>query len=569
VEKALLFNIKMRIDNYFHSFLPNAGFSRSEKWYLLSITLFGAVIRFVYLNNRPFVLDEIGTHFYIEKDIPYLLSHYATWLTMNYYIVAEKLVAALFGKSQLSLGLISLVAGIATIPLTATLARLFASSRVSLIAAVLISVNPYLISFSAIIRSYSLLVALSLIVMILFFKWHALRTYKNGILVGLGCYILILAHINGMYTVIYLLFTACAGFVLASQRREYFRSLLTVLLPVVVTSILIYASYIRILPEMISYLSIRHSTPPTSISYIPYIFTQYFSGGFFAWVSAATFIAGVLASHKYEKPLLILLPSIFLPMMIIAAQGFSGFPWGYARFLIFIVPLIVIFIAEGIDHYAGKFFSEKSLLPAVAFVILLILSWTPQIMHIFDEKSSYPWHEAADFIKKHYAEGDVIVGSDWKEPFHLRPYFSERSYQNVELNSATLKYNAFGTDSAAKIYFVASAHTVETSSPTASFGKIQVVTYTNSLGKSAAQIIRDDLVKTVKKGDALVPELAVFYKNIWDINNRIGEEKDNFYYYNLWIKCFELTERQRNIPYWLQVAEARNFISNIINTKAQ
>jgi hypothetical protein len=557
----------MKSHEFTHPTSLKGRFSRSEQWYLLTITFVGAIIRCAYLRDRPFVGDEVGTLIYIGKDIPYLLSHFTTWLTMNYFIVTEKLVADVFGRSQLSLGFISLVAGIATVPLTAFLARRFASSRVSLIAAALVSVNPYLVSYSAIIRSYSLLAALSLIVMILFFKWYGERTYRNGTLVGIGSYLLILTHPNGLYVVIYIFSVACAGFVLTGERREYFTGLTTVLLPLSVSALLVYLSYSRIFPEMMRFGASWHDTPPTSVSYVPYIFTQYFSGGFFAWVSAASFIAGALVSYKYEKSILVLLPAVFLPMLLMAVQGSSTFPWAYARFLIFIVPIIIIFMAEGIDHYAKKLAPEGSWLPAVTLVILLILSWTPQIKQIFDRKSSYPWHEVAYYITKHFTGGDIIVGSSRREPFNLLPYFSERPYPNVVLSGEALLHSAFGINSMVKIFFVASGHVVETAYPSVSFGKIQVITYKGSPGQQAARTIRNDLVNTVGKGGALDPELTSFYRNIWDINNYLGEQQNNFYYYNLWIKCRELTERQRNIPYRLQISKARRFVADLPHGK--
>ena len=110
------------IDKYSSSLCLIKGFSRNEKWVLLFVTAVGAIIRIVFLHNKPFVNDEVGTLIYIEKDVPYLLSHFATWLSMNYFLVVEKFIAGLFGKSPFSLGFISLAAGIGTIPLTAFLA---------------------------------------------------------------------------------------------------------------------------------------------------------------------------------------------------------------------------------------------------------------------------------------------------------------------------------------------------------------------------------------------------------------------------------------------------------------
>jgi hypothetical protein len=539
------------------------GFSGNEKWFLLFVTLIGSIVRILYLHNRPFFGDEVGTLIYIKKDVPYLLSHFADWISNNYFIVFEKFIAFFFGKGPFTLRFISLAAGIVTIPLTAILALRFTSSRVAIISATLISMNPYLIRYSGIIRSYSLLAALSILVMILFFEWQDVRNYKYGVTVGVGCYILVLSHPNGVYTIAYVLFYTAAGFFYTQDRKKFFSGIMTLLLPLSISLLLIIISYAGIFPEMLQYGLRWHDNPPTSISYLPYIFTQYFSGGFYAWFSAAFFIAGVLMSYKYDKPLAILLPGIFLPMILISIQGLSHFPWGYARFLIFIVPITIIFMAEGIDHYARKFFPRRSLLPVTASVILLILSWTPQIRQAFDQKSSYPWHKVADYITTHFADGDIIVGSDRVEPFHLIPYLSGKPYPNFQLNSDTLRDAAFSVNSGARIFFVTSAHFVETNYPSYYFGNVQVITYAGMRDQPVLRAIRDDLINTVKGGKEVAPELTSIYKNIWDINNQLGLDDNNFYYYNLWVKCFELTKRQRNIPRSLQIWEANNFLNTL------
>lgn len=100
-----------------HGSVGGASLSKNAKWYLLGIAIIGALIRIALCYDKPFLGDEVGTLIYIKKDIPFLLSHFATWLTMNYFLVAEKLVSGLLGENALGLELIPLSAGIMTIPL--------------------------------------------------------------------------------------------------------------------------------------------------------------------------------------------------------------------------------------------------------------------------------------------------------------------------------------------------------------------------------------------------------------------------------------------------------------------
>jgi len=60
---------------------------------------------------------------------------------MNYFIVLEKGIAATLGEGPYSLGLISLVSGIGAIPLTALVARQFASEETALLSALFVALR--------------------------------------------------------------------------------------------------------------------------------------------------------------------------------------------------------------------------------------------------------------------------------------------------------------------------------------------------------------------------------------------------------------------------------------------
>lgn len=542
---------------FLNSLHPPSKFSQNEKIFLLLITASGAAVRIIYFYKRPFFGDDIGTLIYIDKDFSYILSHFSTWLTMNYFIGLEKLVAVIFGKNPFFLKFIPITAGILTIPLTALLALRFSSSRVAMVAAALTAMNPCLIHYSGFIRSYSLLAAISILVIIQYFKWHTARTYQHGIMVSIWILFLVLIHPNGAYTVAYLLFLMGVEFLNSSEKKEYINSAATLLIPLITSFLLIAASYEKIFPEMLKEGAKWHDIPPISISYIPYVFTSYFSPGFYGWLSIAFLITGALASYKYEKPILLLLPAIFIPIFLISVQGLSHYPWGYVRFLIFILPIAIIFIAEGIYFFTQKYFPDKFLILTSAITIAILLTWTPQIIFIFKLKADYPWNKAGTLIKTIYKEGDVILGSDWVDTFQLSPFFSEKQYTYLQLDGETLRDYHFDSNPKATIFFVNSSHPIKTTYPSYYFGKIQVILFKPEPGKSVLGMIKGELVNTVKGGNEVAAEFAPLYKNIWDIDKRLNPN-NNLYYYKLWVKCFELEDNQRYMPLNLRMWRAKS-----------
>ncbi|MFH0946647.1 MAG: hypothetical protein V2A76_15745, partial [Planctomycetota bacterium] len=169
-------------------------FSYGERRLLILLTLAGAALRVAYQFDREFRGDEVGTLIHMDRSVGDLLTHSGTWLTMNYFIVAEKVLGWLFGRGPLALGVLSLAAGIALIPLTAWLARSITTGRASLMAAALVAANPFLVDYSCRIRSYSLMACLSVALLACFLCWREQPTTSRGVGVAALAALLLLSH---------------------------------------------------------------------------------------------------------------------------------------------------------------------------------------------------------------------------------------------------------------------------------------------------------------------------------------------------------------------------------------
>jgi hypothetical protein len=90
-----------------------------ERWALVGFIALAAALRVVYQTGRPFTGDEVGTLAYLSRDYRYLLTHFDTWLTMDYYLALAKALSEATGGARWALIAPSLVAGIAAVPLVA------------------------------------------------------------------------------------------------------------------------------------------------------------------------------------------------------------------------------------------------------------------------------------------------------------------------------------------------------------------------------------------------------------------------------------------------------------------
>jgi 4-amino-4-deoxy-L-arabinose transferase-like glycosyltransferase len=189
-----------------HSDLSLRCLSRRERVALGAICLCTLALLAALQYGRVFLGDEIGTLRYLKQTPTYILTHFGTWLSMNYFILVEKGVAWLCGAADWRLTLLPMAGAVAIIPLTASVALKFTgSTRTALIAASLAAFNPYLVYWGPAIRSYSLLVAFSLLTIIGFFDWYSQRTWWSGTRCAAVVLLLLLAHLNGVYTVAFLI----------------------------------------------------------------------------------------------------------------------------------------------------------------------------------------------------------------------------------------------------------------------------------------------------------------------------------------------------------------------------
>src|SRR6266498_4399754 len=79
-----------------HSELSLRHLSRRERLALGAICLCTLALLAALQHDRVFFGDEIGTLRYLKKSPGYILTHFRTHLSMNYFILVEKGVAWFF-----------------------------------------------------------------------------------------------------------------------------------------------------------------------------------------------------------------------------------------------------------------------------------------------------------------------------------------------------------------------------------------------------------------------------------------------------------------------------------------
>lgn len=545
-------------------------FTRRQFQAITALTVAGFLIRVLYLYDRAPIGDEIGTLIYIQKDIPYLLSHFDTWLTMNYYLVAEKIVVSLFGTGSFSLGLLSLLPGVAVIPLSAVYARRLAPPAVACAVAALVAFNPFLIQYSGIARAYSLLVMMTLVTMITFQQWEAHpSTYGAALFAFVSC-LSILVHPNGVYPVLSSVSIGLLGFLRSTDRNRQLPQLRALFTFLAVAGIVTMLAYFRIAPDMVRFGLKWHGSPPGSISYLPYVIGMQTAGGLWGWPWAFFLFSGMSWSIITNQKLFYYACAVVaLPVVLLSLRGFDCFPWAHGRFFIFIVPTLMLIMAYGICRFTMDR-GEKWFAGAV---VLLMLTWVPALGIIFHEKNDYPWHRVTAYVKEQLGERVLIVANDPSVSLQFTPSVTGVTSPVLTVEDMVERIRSGTFPPYERVCLVSfeyrtprvtapifpSCVNVRSDAPTTWFGKIQLVEYADRPNLPFWKQLERDLKERVRGVREPAPELAPIYRNLMALSRLTDGGKSAPHYEKLWSLCHYMTDRERYMPLSLHVWRSRQF----------
>jgi mannosyltransferase len=138
------------------------GMRREDVRNALILTALAALVRFPTLGVQSFDHDEaITVGLILHPSLVDTLHAVGGETSPPLFYVLEWFSAKLFGSGEVSMRLISALAGTATVPVTYELGRALVSRRVAIVAGALLAVNPMLFWYSQDARPYALLVFLS------------------------------------------------------------------------------------------------------------------------------------------------------------------------------------------------------------------------------------------------------------------------------------------------------------------------------------------------------------------------------------------------------------------------
>ncbi len=370
---------------------------------LPAVTLLGLVLRLVQLNFQPLWWDEGYSVFFATRDLPTLLARTAVDIHPPLYYILMQWWSDLFGTGDVALRLLSVLIGVATIPLLYLVARDLFDERVGILSAFLLAIAPLPIYYSQELRMYGLvtLLALASVAFQLKLLTHpdttsASSRATNPILLWLG-YILV--------TALALLTQYFAAFIIAAElvvifylkyRARWRLQLNHWLLAWLAIAALYLPWFIYAGPKLYTYVTakvgIEQYTRLDPLTYLIQHLVAFTTGHLTDWTwlswGAIVFIIlavlGYLASRRYQvgegnSQLAIQNSLTAIYLLIPLALGFivnllyTFHPVHYERLLLFAAPFLFIYLACGILSLYDREHPVGVLVTAVV-VILCALS---------------------------------------------------------------------------------------------------------------------------------------------------------------------------------------------------
>jgi mannosyltransferase len=159
------------------------------------ITMLGLGLRVMAVGLHSFWYDEAVTAQLTQRSLYDLfIGHAKDNGNLPLYWLLARVWGVVFGRSEVAFRSLSVVCGVATVPLLGVLGRRLVSPLVGLLAAGLLAISPTAVELSNEARTYALLMLLAVVSTWLFARWLEQRRGLDLVLYGLTTFLTCYSH---------------------------------------------------------------------------------------------------------------------------------------------------------------------------------------------------------------------------------------------------------------------------------------------------------------------------------------------------------------------------------------
>jgi 4-amino-4-deoxy-L-arabinose transferase-like glycosyltransferase len=401
-------------------------------WLIIS---FGITVRCVqYVANRSLWLDE---SFLALNIVHRTFSHLLQQLDYEQgapvgFLMVEKANIQVFGNNEYALRLFPLLCGIASVLLFYRLTKQLLTKTALIIGLTLFVLSGPLTYYSSEVKQYSSDVAIALVLYFfttLYITRKGLTSWYSALFGIIGSIAIWFSH-PAIFVLMGIVTVLALSYLNEKDWGKIYRLAIVCVFLMLNFTVLYFISlrYLAKNDALLDYWA-HNFMPlaPFSLSDVRWFLDTFFSlfeypsGLAFAGLGSLSFLVGCRAlwrSHKAEF-WLFTLPILFA----LLASGFKKYPFN-GRFLLFIVPSMLILIAQGADEIIAMLRLHDAVI-ARAFVVLLLLH--PGLFAGYYLVKSYMREEIRpliSYMRKHHRPGDMLYL--YRGALYAFKYYQER-----------------------------------------------------------------------------------------------------------------------------------------------
>jgi len=413
---------------------------------LLMILLLALALRLYHINFQSLWLDEIHT---VNEANPaltlkelYELLCYADPHPPLYFLLAKG-AFILFGYTDITLRILSVVIGISGVWSIYLLGKELYTKQAGLIGATLIAVNQFHIYYSQDARPYPLLFLCTVLSFYFLLKFIKSPSLRSAVLYGIFTGLMLYSHLFSLFAlcsqcVILLYFILKPYGNVVTARKMFVQCL--------ISGAVIIILYLPCLGIFISAAArtsfwIEKPKPDVYIDLISEFFGNYDILLLFVIVALVYFFIGIAKENrkKVSPPLLkvggiLLLSWLLITLLIPLLKSYIGVSIIISRYFINVLPAVILLVAIGITQIKNK------LVIYGVTTSMVVLS----LYNIFIVKQYYTtinktqFREATAFIAKNNIDNSPVVSSlGWYMPFYFNMYSKPYPVYNKSLEEIT------------------------------------------------------------------------------------------------------------------------------------
>lgn len=411
---------------------------------ILVFICFGVLLRLkLYLCNRSLWLDEafLALNIVNRSFLGLLQPLDYNQVAPIGFLVVEKSLVHFFGNNEYMLRLFPFLCGVTSLFLFYKVAKYYIETKAVPIAIGLFALLPPLIYYSSEVKQYSsdAMLTLLLFVTAIYIQPRKLNILRISLFGFIGAAAIWFSHPS----IFILAGIGMSSIILYLIHKEWSK-----LLRISVVCLIWIASFIILFYVSLS-ASVHNETQLKDFAalnaFMPFPLKQQWLVNAFlsifsetanlplAGIAALLFLNGCVTAFLNKKLELFFL---ILPMFfVLIASGFHKYPFT-GRLLLFFVPIVVLFIAEGVEQIRVK-------APIAAAIIIGLLFFFP-LDNAFKIVTTFVGREeikpVMDYVKKHKSNGDVLY-------IYYSSYFAFQYYaEKCGLNKNDYVKGAYSRD---------------------------------------------------------------------------------------------------------------------------